>query len=248
VPGGTRKSRTIRFARNVTVMSHEVTSVSNSIRIMLSTPSDEYPLDALVPATVRVQNLSRESVLIEDRGFSRPEVRVEDRHGALHYRSNIPIWDPPSRGGVTLEHHVLRPGATLEQDTWIVCRADLLRAHVRLYEPLRDLIGDALVLRLVHAAPPPAHVDRAEIVQAILQPPPAPESPLMYVSRWRVLMPDGTTHYSGSIRWTDADGHTIAPEWNDVQGRDREWQAMAGWAGLPVARIEYREGAPIDMP
>lgn len=224
------------------VTAHEtvVTTQNDAVRLTLTLPARTYPQNALVLATVRLENISGHPVWYTDAcpgGVL--SIQVTDAQGGLYYPPAQPGGPQPKCKRA--QSVPLAPGDVIQRGIFAVLRAPNIRALAEIGKTPGSYFETAPVtLQLTAGTPPAVQVHASPAVSATITPPAGSQGPL-YVNAWaRCGTGAGSAaSTSGPVSFTPVYGSTtITP---DVQGpcQALEWHALAGWVGQPVATVAY---------
>jgi hypothetical protein len=217
-----------------------VSTVStDGVRLTLSLPRATYPRNALVRATVRIQNVGQHTVLtwIGDGCGTNPFIEVFDRQG--HLVDQAPTITFDRSGGC---EHVLgqpfRPGRVTVRHVFAVLREPYLRVVLTIGKNLngRDVSAKLAVHLIAGAAPTVTINQSGEPAAAVHRPPGA----------------TGPPYYSGSaLCGTAAEPQATSMDllWSPASStlhsgclQTREWHGLVGYLNYPVAAIDWTQG------
>jgi hypothetical protein len=227
-----------RAAHATTSTRISVSTVSaDGLRLTLMLPQRMFPRNALVRATVRIQNAGQRTVFtrIGDGCTStNPFVEVFDRHGQLMDQGpSIAFGNPGCK-------HVLAqsfsPGRVVVRHVFAVLHGPYLRAVLTVGKSLHgEDVGAKLAARLIAGAAPRVTVGQTA------EP---------FVTVRRPLGANGPLYYSGSaLCGTATDPQTTQSNliWSPVSSRfhsgclqTREWHGLAGYLNYPVVSIDWK--------
>jgi hypothetical protein len=225
-----------------------VDTVAHDVRLSLFLPQSDYPQNALVQVTLRVENVGSRRVNVgrdsngECESYS-PHVLVETEEGTILYPPAIPPGSLHSCPGAG-EYAPLPPGKSVTTQQYVILRADLLRAQLII--PVRGgtqwLATPPLTVSLYPASPPAFRLRIRRLPSANLVRPPGARGPLYVVSNWYCTWPNPFYGYSASLAssqvWVEtSSNHLVAGE--RPCRRVVWWRAVAGWLDEPVATIRY---------
>jgi hypothetical protein len=214
-----------------------VSTIVDGVRLTLSLPKHVYPRNALVRATVRIENVGQHAILTrvgDSCTNTNPFIDVFDRQGRLLDQG--PTIAFLQAGGC---RHVLgqpfRPGQVVARHVFAVLRGRYLRAVLSVGKNLKTQdVTTRLAVHLVAGAAPAVTIDQSVEPVAVVQRPPGATGPL---------------YYSGSaLCGTAADPQTTSMDllWSPVSQRfhsgclqTRQWHGLVGYLSYPVASIDY---------
>jgi hypothetical protein len=215
-----------------------VDTITHGVKLSLSIPRQIYPKDALVTVTVRLQNVSRHTVLVSANNY--PDAIVLDAAHQEVYSARDPLLDralfelhgpgprPPMK---------LRPHRVLVASYFVVLRGPLLRADAMVGSRGKEhaIQGPTLPLTLTDEAPPTVTVMVTPTLHATITPPPGVSSPPYFVEQTQCA-DNGISTGRG---WQAAATNDLTPQFATDCSTPRAWVAVAGWLDHPVANIDY---------
>jgi hypothetical protein len=215
-----------------------VETVAHGVRLSLSIPRRTYPKNALVTVTVRLQNVSRHTVLVSVNNY--PDAIVLDSAHQEVYSARDPLSDralfaligPGPRPPMKLRPH---HGITISY--FVILRGPLLQAHAMIDTGGKELEvhGPILPLTLTHEALPRVTVIETPTLHATITPPPGVSAPPYFVEQTRCADNDIMTGRG----WQAAPTDDLTPEFATDCTKPGAWVAVAGWLNHPVASIDY---------
>jgi hypothetical protein len=212
-------------------------TVSDGVRLTVTLQRSVYPRNALVRATVRIENVGQHTILTwvgDGCTSTNPFIEVFDDHGRLLDQGPTVAFD--RAGGCS---HVLgqpfRPGQVVVRHLFAVLRGRYLRAVLSVGKNLNAQEATSrLAVHLIAGAAPTVTIDQSGEPVALVQRPPGATGPL---------------YYSGSaLCGTAADPQTTSMDllWSPVSPtlhsgclQTREWHGLVGYLNQPVATIDY---------
>lgn len=220
----------------------EVVTEAQGVRVIMTVPHSTYPQNALVPVTVRIDNLSSSSVspipTCED---NNPGVQVLMVNGQVVYPvpNQIPTDPghcPPGFGPS------IAPGQSLERQFLVVLRGPMVRVYWSLafatgaHADIHVVIGKPAALRLVVGQNPTAALQTTPQLSAQIQPPAGTIGPLWYIQMAKCPVANAPVAqvYYAQI-WQPATTTRLEPPCS----RAVEWHLAAGWIGQPITTIDY---------
>jgi len=227
-----------RAAHATTSTRISVSTVSaDDVRLTLTLPRSAYPRNALVRATVHIQNVGTRTVFtrIGDGCTStNPVIEVFDRQGRVMDRGPSIAFGNP--GCKHVSGQPFRPGQVVTQHVFAVLRGRYLRAVLSIGKSLhgRD-VGAKLAVRLIAGAAPSVTIGQTGEPFVTVRQPPGATGPL---------------YYSGSaLCGTATDPQTTQSNliWSPVSStfhsgclRTREWHGLAGYLNYPIVSIDWK--------
>jgi hypothetical protein len=212
---------------------------TDGVRLTLSLPRATYPRNALVRATVHIENVGQHAIFTrigDGCTDTNPSIEVIDRQGHLMDQGPSIAFDNPGC------KHVLgrpfRPGRVAVRHVFAVLRGRYLRAVLTIGKELngRD-VSATLAVHLIAAEAPTVTINQAGEPAAAVQRPAGASGPL---------------YYSGSaLCGTAADPQTTQVNllWSPVSStlhsgcfQTREWHGLVGYLNYPVAEINWTQG------
>lgn len=223
------------------VTAVRVDTVMHGVKLSLSVPRRTYPRNALVTVTVRLENVSRRTVLVSGNNPSTVAV-LDASHQAVYWP------EMPFMGQELFDHSVprrptisLRPHHHLTRSYFVILRGPLLQAQATLGTPgkERDIRGTFVPLTLTEEAAPVARVSARPTVHATITPPAGVAGPLYFVEQTQCT---GTNAVDGTWGgWGGASGDDLIPGFAPNCVSNRKWIAYAGWLNHPVVMVSYSE-------
>jgi hypothetical protein len=222
------------------VATLHVDTVTHGVKLSLSVPRQTYPKDALVRVTVRLQNVSRHTVLVS--GNNPATVVVLDSSHQAVYRPDTPFLgralfgqSVPPRLAIKL-----RPNQRLVNSFFLILRGPLLQAEATLGARAQEYsIRGALVpLTLTDETPPTVVVAALPTIHATITPPRGVSGPPYFVEETQCTGNGISGTWGG---WGMSSSDNLTPGFASDCISNRKWIAYAGWLGHPVASIDYAE-------
>lgn len=226
-------------------------TVAGGLNLRLSLPRDVYPLHALVRATIRVQNVSNQSVPLPSPcppGVLFAEVIASGDRIAYPpaLRSELPANCPPPPPRPTAVAE-LPPGGVAHVKILVILRASHLRAVASMGPP-GGVTGRFLRIRLIHGETPRVQLRRAPLEALVRSRTPAQRGPLYY-DAWAICQEPGATGpvYHGAetgwhvVRYHSPGGYLPRPQLQAGQecSQPVQWHLVAGFLNQPVACVDY---------
>jgi hypothetical protein len=217
-----------------------VDTVTHGVKLSLSVPRQTYPKNALVTATLSLQNVSRHTVLVSVNNY--PDVVVLDSaHGEV-YSGRHPLLDRALfdlHGPGPRSPMKLRPHRVLVAAYFVVLRGPLLQAQAVVGSQGKEHVihGPTLPLTLADEAPPTLTVMETPTIHAIIAPPPGVSAPPYFVEQTRCADNDIMTGRG----WQAAPRDDLTPEFASDCVKPGAWVAVVGWLNHPVVTISYTE-------
>jgi hypothetical protein len=216
-----------------------VETVTHGVKLSLSIPRRTYPKNALVTVMVRLQNVSRHTVLVSVNNY--PNAMVLDSAHHELYSARDPLSDralfelhgPGPRPPIKLSPH---HGFAVSY--FVILRGPLLQA-VAMVGPRgkeRDIHGPTLPLTLTDEAPPPVTVTETPTLHATIAPPPSVTAPPYFVEHTQCT---GNGLVSTGRGWQAANSNLLTPEFPSGCVTPHMWIALAGWLNHPVVDIAW---------
>jgi hypothetical protein len=173
-------SRTDAASASATVVS----TTTRGVKLSLSIPRRTYPKDALVTVTVRLQNVSRHTVLVSVNNYPNAIVLDSAHHelysarDSLSDRALFELHGPGPRPPMKLRTH---RGFVISY--FVILRGPLLQAVAMIGSRGKehDIHGPTLPLTLTDEAPPPVTVTGTPTLHATITPPPGVSAPPYFV-------------------------------------------------------------------
>jgi hypothetical protein len=220
----------------------QVDTVTHGVKLSLSIPSRTYPRNALVRVTVRLENVSRHTVLVS--GNNPAIALVLDASHQVVYWPDSPFMGQELFGQSIARRPTihLRPHHHLARSYFVILRRPLLQAQATLGAPGKEYdIGAAFVpLALTDEAAPMAIVTGAPSIHAAITPPAGTVGPPYFVEQTACT---GKAIYGDSRGWDVAPGDDLVPGFSSDCMSNRKWIAYAGWLNHPVVAISYSQPA-----
>lgn len=230
----------IRSTEAASVSAVQVATTTHGVKLLLSIPRQTYPRNALVRVTVRLQNVSRHTVLVS--GNNPALVVVLDASHQVVYRADTPfmgqeLFDQSMARRPTIH---LRPHHHLARSYFVILRGPLLQAQATLGAPAKEhtIRGVFVPLTLTEEPAPTVVVTDTPTVHAAITPPAGTVGP-PYVVEQTVCT--GKDIYGDSRGWDVAPGDDLTPGFPSDCVSNRKWIAYAGWLSHPVATISYQD-------
>lgn len=213
------------------------TILPDGVRLTLKLARSIYPRNALVRATVRIQNVGSHTIFtrIGDRCTStNPSVEVFSRQGRLMDQGPSVAFDNP--GCKYVPGQPFTPGQVVVRHVFAVLRGRYLRAVLTIGKNLNAQdVSAKLTVRLVAGEAPTVTIDQnGEPAVTVHRPPGA----------------TGSLYYSGSaLCGTAADPQTTQVNllWSPVSStfysgclQTREWHGLVGYLNYPVVPIDWK--------
>lgn len=216
-----------------------VSTTTRGVKLSLSIPRRTYPRNALVTVTVRLQNVSRHTVLVSVNNY--PDAIVLDSTHQEVYSARDPLGDralleltgPGPRPPMRVRSH-----RVLVASYFVVLRGPLLQANAMVGPRGKehDIHGPILPLMLTSEAPPPVTVMETPTLHAIITPPPGVSAPPYFVERAQCVDNDIMTGRG----WQAAPTDDLTPEFATDCTKPGAWVAVAGWLNHPVVNIAWK--------
>jgi hypothetical protein len=167
------------------VSAIRVDTITHGVKLSLSIPRQTYPKDALVTVTVRLQNVSRHTLLVL--GNNPSTVSVFDSSHQAVYWPRTPFMDR-SFAHLSGPRHPpikLRPRKQLVTSYFVILRGPLLQAQATVGPQGKehDIQGPMLSLTLTDEAPPTVTVMETPTLHATITPASADSGPLYFVEQ-----------------------------------------------------------------
>lgn len=217
--------------------------VSHGLRLTLMLPKRSYPRNALIGATVKVQNVSHHMISAPGTSCTQTEPFVEDigPHGRILYPDGVSWLNLIPPCGAATEDTFMGPGFKRSLGpVYVIARSSTLRAVMDIRESgvsqTSNTPAFSPLIRL-HLGPysAPKIALRAQArVAAHLDPGFSTTAPPVFLSLGHCYPGSAPYDYLGTY-WGPASGRTIMPECNHPSS----WRAIAGWPGHSVAFIHY---------
>lgn len=210
----------------------------DGFRLTLTLPRGNYPRNALVRASVRIQNVGRHTIFtrIGDGCIStNPFIEVFDRQGRpLDQGPSIPFENPGCKHVLGQPFH---PGQVVVRHIFAVLRGAYLRTVLRKGKNLQGRDASAkLAVRLFTGEAPSVTIDQTDEPVVTVHRPPGATGPL---------------YYSGSaLCGTAADPQATQVNllWSQVSNRlhsgcsqTREWHGLVGYLNYPVVPFDWKD-------
>ncbi len=219
--------------------SLRVDTVTHGVKLSLIVPRRTYPRNALIQVTVRLQNVSRRTVLVSS-GINGPTVVVLDSAKQVVYSPESPFMDDTFMsilGGGPRPPIKLAPHKSWTPTFFVILRGPVLQAQALLGARGKELEVDGapVPITLTDAAAPAVLVSDAPTIHATVTPPPGALGPPIVMEE---------THCSGNgisseDGWDGASSDDLTPDFAPDCVSPRTWIAYAGWLGYPIATVSY---------
>lgn len=228
------------------------TTVSNDIALTVTVVRRSYPRNALVPVTLRAQNVSGHTIYVMHFAYcTAPSLsaEVDDRRGN-------PVYPPPASTWIrlpcplSLRTDALAAGHALVRRDFVILRANRIVPDVLLRGPfgsnqnLIGVTGSPLSLALTSAASPRITLHSSPPVGATIQQTSGGSvGPPYYTESGEC--PQGNRF----LAWSDATWHAVSAS---ASGRyvvhphcrnASNWSLVVGWPNQPVASIHFGKGS-----
>lgn len=248
-----------------------VAAVSHGVRVTLTIPRQDYPLDALARFTVTLQNVSHVNRYIQDfqpdwGGPYSPHILMRTDAGKLIYEEDLSTFLAPSPGDLGT-NYVLHPGETLTRHIRFVLQAANVQAVTRVangYTAFQYGPGtptpprSAWATHLWHIASPWVHLnltqDQAprvgvtrtgnQLHVTVAAPWPTSGS-MFYMDSARCWTGKGTMSTPQHVPWTRAQGNQFTTTLTPHCPSKQPWHAVVGWPDHRVTFISYADAATI---
>jgi hypothetical protein len=216
------------------------TASADGVRLTSTLPRSVYPRNALVRATVGIQNVGTRTIFTrigDGCNSTNPLIEVFDRQGRL--MSQVPSIAFDRAGGCRhVSGQPFRPGKVVVRHLFAVLRGRYLRTALTIGKNLHGQdVGAKLAVHLIAGVATRVTIDQAGEPFVTVQRPPGATGPL---------------YYSGSaLCGTAADPQTTRVNllWSPVSNRlhsgclhTREWHGLAGYLNYPVGEINWTRG------
>lgn len=228
-------SRTDAASASATVVS----TTTRGVKLSLSIPRRTYPKDALVTVTVRLQNVSRHTVLVSVNNYPNAMVLDSAHHelysarDSLSDRALFELHGPGPRPPMKLRTH---HGFVISY--FVILRGPLLQAVAMIGSRGKehDIHGPTLPLTLTDEAPPPVTVTGTPTLHATITPPPGVSAPPYFVEHTQCT---GNGLVSTGRGWQAANSNLLTTEFPSGCVTPHMWIALAGWLNHPVVDIAW---------
>jgi hypothetical protein len=206
--------------------------ISHGIKLSLIASKSEYPRDALVQVTVRIDNVSDRAITMREFSVWNPEVRAETGSGEMIFRSGEALLEPFSHGPAPGQF-MLVPGESTEQQVHVILRAERLRPEVVLIENRRStvVIGQSVSVALYPEEAPHVRL-HLDPLYADIEPAVPVDGALLYqevCSCGPSRSPSGPLHtVRGTFKWIPAEANRLTPTWPEPCPDPRSLLAIAG--------------------
>lgn len=216
-------------------------TTSHGVQLTVSLSKSSYPRNALVPVVVRIQNVSRRS-LVRLPGCDKPnpDVQAVSPQGDVRYMQPIrPIAPLQCVKGARAK--ILLPGDAFQEQHLIVLRAKLVRAAWTFGTPspagmvVRTITSRPVPLTLISTREAAARVHSSPSVYADVARSPGGMGPLRYAQVAKCQTARGPEYVQDVVDWQTTEGPRLSPPCSNPL----EWHAIAGYVNQPVATIDY---------
>lgn len=210
-----------------------VVTVEAGVRLTLSLDGQVYPRNALVRATVSLQNVSRHRIVLGTGCVSgSPGVEVYAASGAVLYPPAVPDLISPSCGGPDRGRPTLEPGQVMRRRLYAILRSPRLAAVAFVGEYNTSIVTPDLTVRLVGGRPPRVVMSTSGPVSARIQAIERVGGRLLAAMSYRCKR---GLLYSGGTSWVVVRAIHVAPACSRVS----EWYLAVGWLNHSVAVVHY---------
>jgi hypothetical protein len=228
-------------AHATTTASVSTSTVSDGMRLTLTLPRRVYLRNALVRATVRMQNVSHHTILtrIGD-GCSSTNPSIEVFDGLGHLINQGPLIEFGNLGCPAIFGQPFLPGHTVRHHVFAVLRGRYARAVLNVGKNLNgQIITPKLSVRLVHGEAPIVTIKQSNVGPfAQVDRPHGASGPLYFVGSARCGSASNFKGYSTTPLWSRAAIAEVNRVYSGCYGA-QEWHALAGYLNFPVATIDY---------
>lgn len=213
------------------------------VRLILTLPAKTYPRNALVPATIKLENHVSHVIWYNDAcPLGVLSLEVTTNQGGLVYPPAVPGTPTPHCPRATATP--LPPGHLVQRTVLAVLRGSNIHALANLGRGSHQSYFETpnIAVQLTTGQPPAVTLN-ANPLSATLTPATPPSGPL-YEAAWTGCYSSadrtGQSSYGASFPegFAALSGNQIVPQ---IKGpcAFQEWHAVAGWIGQPVATIDY---------
>jgi len=235
-------------AASVSTRPDAVTVLSTSgsvdgVRLTLSVANRLYPRDALIDASVRVQNGANREVSARGTSCTQTNPYVDDLSASGHvlYPNGIGWIHLLPNCGATTEDTFMPPGYDAVYHVVTIAQRPVLRASMWIRPTNTDVqviaAAPPLTIRLGPANPPAVHVIQIRGGVGIrLDPDGRPKGVIHYVSLAHCYRGSDTFDYLG-VFWSSMESQTIPANCANPSS----WRVIAGWFGRSAAFVWYRQ-------
>lgn len=229
--------------------AHRVEVRAHGVELSLSLPRRDYPRDALVRVTIRLENISRQLVQVGVTGAAvcdrrGPGVQVSTASHQILYPPAI-TWLLPSCGPVFLPR-ALRSGRAIQRRLFAILRGNHIQAIAAIGKKPVEITTPPLTVML-RSEPAPRVILRTTAPSkiSVSSATPAQRGSFYYITSEMCIFPTpgpqggtgsgwGMTHFAFST--PDRDGVYRFASGCEPPTR---WSFVGGWLNHPVATIEY---------
>lgn len=221
------------------VSAVSVVVVTHGVKLSLRIPRRTYPKNALVTVTVRLQNVSRHTVLVSVDNY--PDAIVLDSARQEVYAARDPLLDQALfelHGPGPRPPMKLRPHRVLVAPYFVILRGPLLQAVAMVGERGKEhsIQGPTLPLTLTDEAPPTVTVGETPTIHATITPPPGVSAPPYFIEQ---IQCTGNGTISAGRGWQAANTNVLTPEFPSDCITPHKWIAVAGWLNYPVVDLAW---------
>jgi len=226
-----------------------VSTVSHGVKLTLTVPRRNYPRNALIRVSVRLENVSQHWKTISGGGpmcgSNHPGAAVTTDAGLAVYPPAIPSVFASC--GRFLRGTRLPPGGVLHAHPLIILRGNHVMAYARIDNQGTELVTRQLVLHLVPGVAPQVTFTKTFFLQAAVRPANAGMKKRLYFL-YGYRCPGGgdpadhgiISTSSGVVTWQSTTLSHHGAYLFQVGCRDPiEWHVVAGYLNQPVAMIDY---------
>lgn len=227
-----------------------VSTVSHGVKLTLTASRRDYPKNALIRVSVRLENVSRHWKTIRGGGplcgSNRPSAAVTTSAGLAVYPPAIPSVF--SSCGRFLRGTHLPPGGVLRAHPLIILRGNRVQAYATIDNQGTEITTKPLVLHLFPGVAPQVTITKTPFLQAAVRPATAGIKKRLYFL-YGYSCPGGSdpadsgivSRAAGIVRWESTTLSQHGAYLFQV-GCDNPiaWHVVAGFLNQPVATIDYR--------
>jgi len=225
-----------------------VSTVSHGVKLTLTAPHRDYPENALIRVSVRLENLSHHWKTVRGSGplcgSNRPSAEVTTSAGLAVYPPAIPFVFA-SCGRVLFGTRLL-PGGVLQAHPLIILRGNRVQAYASIDNQGTEIITKPLVLHLFPGVAPRVTITKTPFLQAAVRPTnEGTKKRLYFLYGYRCPGDPADDGFigtaSGVFQWQSTTlSHHGAYLFQVGCDNPIAWHVVAGYLNQPVATIDYR--------
>lgn len=215
-----------------------VSGISHGIRLTLTVAHSAYPRNAIINASVRVQNQSSHLVTAAGTSCTQMNPLVEDLNvkGTVSFPNSVGWINLIPCVGPTTEDTFMGPRFDrLYQERYVVAMGTNVRAAMLIRGDAKPVVSPTLILHLTSPDPPKVRIGSSPPVLARVKPNFSTHSSLLYLGVDQCQPGSAPYDYLG-VFWASVQGRVIRPDC----ARPLSWRLTVGWVGHSAATVYYK--------